>query len=555
MQRGKIYLGILVVMLVLAQFVQMKEGPKFIFDHSTISTSNHAKAYLGKNDLLHNDNISPLVKDDHFYAFKNDQYLLKDTLHQTVQYFKVLTDSPPQKDSIRFQTTYLEYKNYEFLNFIDFIKKENWEDSVTIQHLKLQVLAKKDFKQTIKTAHSVRSAVGMAHQIEPKLDWFTLFFYSPYFALFLLLAYLVGLWGIDKLSSWLATYFNRPKWTVLFLPFLALTLWNTFQISEHYYSNLQVKDLPWPHWLTAQIVVSLAFLPFFILFFYLKKHYFDKWNLVDREVGKFIYIFVLLTAGNYLHSYFGSQILQYLNPPHPNSTIVWQTGEIPAYALLFATANLLNNLRKRYYTLKSKEKALGIAQKNELQSQASLAALQSKINPHFLYNALNSIASLAKDDPEKTEKMTIALSKFYKYSTNREDALWSTIQEEISIIESYLAIETIRFGEQLSLTLNCEDSLKSIPIPHFLLQPIVENAIKYGYNDKEEKISVTINLERKDEDIIISILDTGTPFSENMQLGYGLKNVQQKLKLLYPEKHQIEFSNVPQKGIFITLDT
>lgn len=220
---------------------------------------------------------------------------------------------------------------------------------------------------------------------------------------------------------------------------------------------------------------------------------------------------------------------------------------------MLATGNFLNNFRKHYYQLKDKEKTLGDAQKNELKSEAALAALQSRINPHFLYNALNSITSLAQEDAVKTEKMAMALSKFYKYSTNRKEEHWTSIAEELELLDTYLVIEKIRFGEQLAVNYKLDPSLKNLRIPRFLLQPLVENAIKYGYNERRKQTEVTIDINKQKEQLQISVKDKGIPFSDTMELGYGLRSVQKKLKLLYPDQHKIDFVNTPEKGVIITL--
>lgn len=82
-------------------------------------------------------------------------------------------------------------------------------------------------------------------------------------------------------------------------------------------------------------------------------------------------------------------------------------------------------------------------------STAELEALQSRVNPHFLYNSLNSIAALAPVDAEKTEEMALALSEFYRYCTNRSDEIEHTVQSEINIVDAYLKVEAIRFGEKI----------------------------------------------------------------------------------------------------------
>jgi len=125
---------------------------------------------------------------------------------------------------------------------------------------------------------------------------------------------------------------------------------------------------------------------------------------------------------------------------------------------------------------------------------------------------------------------------------------------EFEILEIYLEIEKIRFGERLQVNLNIDETTKDIKLPRFLLQPLVENAIKYGYNEKLNQTHVQVFAEQKENKLHLKILDDGKDFSEEMNTGYGLRSVQKKLKILFPEKHEIAFVNQPQKGVFITIE-
>ena len=181
--------------------------------------------------------------------------------------------------------------------------------------------------------------------------------------------------------------------------------------------------------------------------------------------------------------------------------------------------------------------------------------LQAKVNPHFLYNSLNSIASLAQINPAKTEEMALALSDFYKHSTNRQEEHLSTVALEIKQLQTYLNIEKIRFGERLQYKLDIAENVLKTQIPRFLLQPIVENAIKYGFDKTTDKIKIRIQGEVINTQLHIRIMDSGESFSGQMNTGYGLRSIKKKLKLLYPNAHEIHFLNKPVKQVHIILET
>ena len=228
-------------------------------------------------------------------------------------------------------------------------------------------------------------------------------------------------------------------------------------------------------------------------------------------------------------------------------------NSISFWWLCVATGNLLNNLRAYSVQLQKKEKELIITKQKELQSQAELDALQARVNPHFLYNSLNSIAGLAQEDPAKTEEMAVALSHFFKYSTNRQTENWSTIEQEVEILATYLEIEKIRFGERLKFSLTCPDDLLTSQMPRFLLQPLVENAIKYGYNQATNNIDIELVINQQNQQLHFQLFDSGLPFPDNMPSGYGLQSIRKKLALLYPDKHELAFINEPKKHVVIRL--
>lgn len=193
-----------------------------------------------------------------------------------------------------------------------------------------------------------------------------------------------------------------------------------------------------------------------------------------------------------------------------------------------------------------------ILKQQVLQTKSELAALQSSVNPHFLYNSLNSIATLAKNDPERTEEMSLALSQFYKYTTNRESKSVTSVKEELDMLEHYLNVEKIRFEDRLTSDIRYNDEALNFSLPYFLLQPLVENAIKYGYNKETNTINIVLDITLESEGLVIKVSDSGLAFDENMDRGYGLKSVMKKLELIYPDQHTIEFVNEP-KHVLITI--
>lgn len=231
------------------------------------------------------------------------------------------------------------------------------------------------------------------------------------------------------------------------------------------------------------------------------------------------------------------------------------------YDLLFTLGPVLGiNLvyywftRERKQIIKMTEQEYEILQMNDLKTKAELAALEAKINPHFLYNSLNSIASLVHEDPDKAEHMVMNLSKFYRFSTGRNNEHFDTLKNELEIVKTYLEVEKVRFDERLIYAVNFKDEqLQNCQIPRFLIQPIVENSIKHGISKLAGKGIVEINITEEDENIVIEIHDNGVPFPDNIFSGYGLKSIQDKLRILSGERASMTITNSPKKAVTLSI--
>jgi len=121
------------------------------------------------------------------------------------------------------------------------------------------------------------------------------------------------------------------------------------------------------------------------------------------------------------------------------------------------------------------------------------------------------------------------------------------------MVNTYLNIEKIRFEEQLSFWIEVEARTENRLIPRFLLQPLVENALKHGYQIGKEIIQISIIATMENEGLVLKIKDSGPPFADDFTVGYGLNSVTKKLHLLFPNQHRLELLNAPEKHVRITL--
>ncbi len=212
-----------------------------------------------------------------------------------------------------------------------------------------------------------------------------------------------------------------------------------------------------------------------------------------------------------------------------------------------------------YFSMRERQKALlqqkelDITRMGKLKTEAELAALQSKINPHFLYNALNSIAGLIPTDPAKAEEMTVKLSSLFRQSINQEPGHWGTVASEIAIVNTYIDIERMRFSERIRFSVVVEEELDAVRLPRFLIQPLVENALKHGLKDVTAGGLLEVRVQRQGSHLLIAVADNGAPFPDELKAGYGLQSTYDKLDLLYGENHEVALVNTPRKQLTIRI--
>ncbi|HEX5652982.1 MAG TPA: histidine kinase [Chitinophagaceae bacterium] len=215
--------------------------------------------------------------------------------------------------------------------------------------------------------------------------------------------------------------------------------------------------------------------------------------------------------------------------------------------LVYAVTSYLAMVRKRQFD----EKELELSRLRESKAKAELDALHSKVNPHFLYNALNSIADLSITDGRKARKMTIALADLFRYSINYSQHNFSTVNDEVAMTEVYLQIEKIRFEDQLNYRVQVDEEMGHYLVPRFILQPLVENAVKHGLKRTGQMTEIILEVRKKEEGMLITVADNGPAFPDEMIPGYGVKSVFDKMDLLFPGQYEIHFTNQPVKQVSI----
>ena len=171
----------------------------------------------------------------------------------------------------------------------------------------------------------------------------------------------------------------------------------------------------------------------------------------------------------------------------------------------------------------------------ELSLRSRLAALQAQVNPHFLFNTLNAIASLIPKDPTSAESTVERLASVLQYSIASSARGRVTLAEELAAVRDYLEIEQARFGERLRSSIEVDERLEAAAIPPMLLQPLVENAVLHGLSSRDEGGAVTVQGHAEPDAMVLKVLDDGVGPGRSKRRGNrtGLENLRERLALTY----------------------
>jgi hypothetical protein len=175
-----------------------------------------------------------------------------------------------------------------------------------------------------------------------------------------------------------------------------------------------------------------------------------------------------------------------------------------------------------------------------LASRAELKALRAQINPHFLFNALNAIASLIADQPRLAEETVERLAEVFRYTLRKSDKEWVRLDEEVEFVTAYLEVERARFGDRLAIEFDVAPEAGGVPVPAMSIQPLVENAIKHGVAEVEGRCVAGLRAALEPDALAIEVFDNGPGFPPGFRIaeapgGHGLRNVAERLRGYYGE--------------------
>ena len=181
--------------------------------------------------------------------------------------------------------------------------------------------------------------------------------------------------------------------------------------------------------------------------------------------------------------------------------------------------------------------------------EAQLRGLRAQLNPHFLFNCLNSLRELIVENPQNAQRMVTQLSRLLRYSLQSDQVELVALTDEVQAVKDYLDLEAVRFEDRLHVRWNVAPEIAAATVPPMLLQTLVENALKHGIARLPDGGEIAITIQRQDSSIHLEVINSGTLAESPSLEGIGLRNARTRLQLLYGDKGKIVLESIPENRV------
>ena len=230
--------------------------------------------------------------------------------------------------------------------------------------------------------------------------------------------------------------------------------------------------------------------------------------------------------------------------------LFYQTAWFRSLAILAVALLVLVGHRLRVRRIESREWFRSAL------AEAKLAALQAQLRPHFVANTLNSVLGLITTDATRARRMVERLGDLLRASLETDPGQIVTLEREISILDLYLGIERMSFRERLEVVVDVDPAARQADVPSFLLQPIVENAIKHGMRGTAGSLVIRIGARAEGPRLRLRVEDDGPglPAAASTRPGIGVRNTRRRLETLYPDAHRFEIASGAAGGCVVTIE-
>jgi two-component system LytT family sensor kinase len=333
---------------------------------------------------------------------------------------------------------------------------------------------------------------------------------------------------------------RQLKWLLIF----TILIFVLAGLGFGYYYRNYVTSFSYSFIISFAIFIFLALIYFFI-FPKIKKYSRGK-RLMLATILSLIGVYAGLNSAFLILSFIsGHNFLRNLN-----SFYYWIIN-LGIFIFISSLANAVG------FYIELKEKDLLEERLKTLAVQSELKALKAQINPHFLFNTLNTISNLINTNPKKAERTIEKLAQIFRYTLVSSEKEFVTLRDELDFIDSYLEIEKERFEDKLNVKKSISPEMLDISIPNLIIQPLIENAIKHGANRKGEvEIEMSIFTEGNVAYIEVKDMGSGIPEEDRENIyekGTGLKNINERLKKIYGKNYGLAFKENKLHGTIVSV--
>ena len=222
-------------------------------------------------------------------------------------------------------------------------------------------------------------------------------------------------------------------------------------------------------------------------------------------------------------------------------------------AMLWMSASTVMRAARTLYAHAQAE-ALDASAARVAAGEARLSALQARMNPHFLFNALNTVAALIRTEPARAERVTENLSDVLRLTLARTDSASGSVADEVRYVRAWLAIEQERWGERLRVNWTIDPKAEAAALPPLVVQPLVENSLRHGMGSRIDGVTISISIARQQDDLVVVVADDGGGFPPAPEERTGLGNLRQRLSAIYGERASLLVGS-PSRGAEVTVRT
>lgn len=235
-------------------------------------------------------------------------------------------------------------------------------------------------------------------------------------------------------------------------------------------------------------------------------------------------------------------------------SIAW--GELGFAFVLFCTVTVASAIIRTIISLERQQRiaaelALENARLETSLKNAELEALRLRLKPHFLFNTLENISALAEDNPKLARRMLARLGELLRAAVRRDYQAEISLSAEIALMNAYLDVERIRFGDRLHVNVEVAPETETALVPSLLLQPLVENAIQHGLRNISGTGRIDVMSKKNSDHLVLTVKDNGSGPPEEMPLGIGLGSTRERLMRMYPQEHRLLIEKLQNGGTLV----